>query len=179
MIKRDINLEFFSNKGSVLRKIERLLAKGVLMDIQKLQEALKLNIGDITFSEAYVRTGRIINITVSPGNDFEHARLLNYLTAPNVLIWSAASASCALPGLYESVQLLAKNLRGEVVPYHLSDVTWTDGSLQQVCGCGCGCGCGYLGVVLSVCVGVGVSVCLCVGGAVCWCGSSLFALAQP
>ena len=38
---------------------------------------------------------------VSPGNDYEKPRLLNYLTAPNVLVWSAASASCALPGLYE------------------------------------------------------------------------------
>ncbi len=38
---------------------------------------------------------------MSPGNDYEKPRLLNYLTAPNVLVWSAASASCALPGLYE------------------------------------------------------------------------------
>ena len=57
VIKRDINLDFFSNKGSLLRKIERLLSKGVLMDIVKLQDALKKNIGDITFSEAYTRTG--------------------------------------------------------------------------------------------------------------------------
>lgn len=74
---------------------------------------------------------RIINITVSPGNSFENAQLLNYLTAPNVLVWSAASASCALPGLYESVQLMAKNQAGETVPYHVSNVTWTDGSLEH------------------------------------------------
>ena len=130
-IQAKIRLDFFSNKGSLHRKLTRIFSKGVIMDIEKLQEALRQNIGDITFSEAYARTGRIINITVSPGNHFENARLLNYLTAPNVLVWSAASASCALPGLYESVQLMAKNEKGNVVAYHLSNVTWTDGSLQQ------------------------------------------------
>jgi predicted acylesterase/phospholipase RssA len=145
VIKRDIRLDFFSNKGSLLRKLKRILSKGVIMDIEKLQEAMKANIGDLTFSEAYARTGRIINITVSPGNDFEHARLLNYLTAPNVLVWSAASASCALPGLYESVQLMAKNDRGAIVPYHLSNVTWTGTNFtcfQKLCVLFCRGGCG-------------------------------------
>jgi TAG lipase/steryl ester hydrolase/phospholipase A2/LPA acyltransferase len=27
--------------------------------------------------------------------------LLNYLTSPNVLLWSAVSASCAIPFVYE------------------------------------------------------------------------------
>lgn len=85
-----------------------------------------------THDQRLVFTGRrIINITVSPGNSFENPQLLNYLTAPNVLVWSAASASCALPGLYESVQLMAKNQTGEIVPYHVSTVTWTDGSLEH------------------------------------------------
>ena len=34
-----------------------MLASGVIMDIEKLQEALKHNVGNITFSEAYARTG--------------------------------------------------------------------------------------------------------------------------
>ena len=68
---------------------------------------------------------------MSPGNSFENAQLLNYLTAPNVLVWSAASASCALPGLYESVKLMANNQSGDIVPYHVSHVTWTDGSLEH------------------------------------------------
>ena len=101
--------------GSLHRKLKRVLTQGVVMDIVKLQEAVRFNIGDVTFAEAYSRTGRIINITVSPGNAFERPLLLNYLTAPNVLVWSAASASCALPGLYESVQLKAKDQRGDVV----------------------------------------------------------------
>ena len=46
--------------------------------------------------------------------------LLNYLTAPTVLIWSAACASCAVPHLYRPVELLAKNPAGEIVPYFTS-----------------------------------------------------------
>jgi len=45
------------------------------------------NIGNITFKEAYQRTGKIINITVCSMGNHERPRLLNYLTAPNVLIW--------------------------------------------------------------------------------------------
>jgi hypothetical protein len=48
-----------------------------------------------------------------------------------VLIWSAASASCALPGLFAPVELVCKNAKGEHVPYHISNVTWTDGSLSS------------------------------------------------
>lgn len=47
-----------------------------------------------------------------------------------VLVWSAASASCALPGLFEPVELVCKNAAGDLVPYHISNVTWTDGSLS-------------------------------------------------
>jgi len=127
-----IKLEFFGNPvGSLERKLRRILQTGHLMDVSKLQKVLLDNIGHTTFHEAYARTGRIINITVSPGNDFEKPRLLNYLTAPNVLIWSAASASCALPGLFEAVELVCKNASGELVPYHISNVTWTDGSLSS------------------------------------------------
>jgi predicted acylesterase/phospholipase RssA len=62
---------------------------GALFDAQVLKAALKDNIGDVTFQEAYNRTRRILNITVSTSANFEMPRLLNYLTAPNVLIWSA------------------------------------------------------------------------------------------
>jgi predicted acylesterase/phospholipase RssA len=48
-----------------------------------------------------------------------------------VLVWSAASASCALPGLFSSVELMCKDHRGQVVPYFAgAQVRWTDGSLH-------------------------------------------------
>lgn len=86
------------------------------MDIRKLEECVKENIGNYTFKEAYERTGRILNITVAATNQYEHNRLLNYLTAPHVLIWSAACASCALWGLFEPVQLMAKDKNGKKKP---------------------------------------------------------------
>jgi hypothetical protein len=70
----------------VERKLRRILQTGHLMDVSKLQKVLLDNIGHVTFHEAYERTGRIINITVSPGNDYEKPRLLNYLTSPNVSV---------------------------------------------------------------------------------------------
>jgi len=57
--------------------------------------------------------------------------LLNYLTAPNVLIWSAASASCAIPGVYQPVPLLAKTRDGDFVPWNPSGTSWVDGSVEK------------------------------------------------
>lgn len=82
---KTIKFDAFDPKGSFQRKVARLLSKGVLMDIQKLQSMIRANVGDITFKEAYERTKRILNITVSPTHDFGIPTLLNYLTAPNVV----------------------------------------------------------------------------------------------
>ena len=38
------------------------------------------------------------------------------MTAPNVLIWSAVSASCAIPNVYAPVQLMCKKENGKIVP---------------------------------------------------------------
>jgi TAG lipase/steryl ester hydrolase/phospholipase A2/LPA acyltransferase len=64
------------------------------------------------FQEAFNRTGRILNITVSPTNRSDPPRLLNYLTAPHVLVWSAAVASSSLPGVFEANRLLVKDADG-------------------------------------------------------------------
>jgi len=129
-VTNSIDLTFFPSEGSLKRKVIRLLTKGHLMEVEVLKQALQKNLGAVTFYEAYERTGRILNITVSPANDYERPRLLNYLTSPNVLIWSAACASCAFPILFGAVELVAKNDHGDPVPYHLTDVKWKDGSLE-------------------------------------------------
>ena len=64
---------------------------------------------------AFDRTGRIINITVAPINNYDPPRLLNYLTAPHVCVWSAAAASCAVPGLFDSITLIVKEPNGKNV----------------------------------------------------------------
>jgi TAG lipase/steryl ester hydrolase/phospholipase A2/LPA acyltransferase len=77
------------DEDSILRKLARFLKFGALFDISHLTRVMKEMLGDMTFQEAYNRTRRILNICVSSASLYELPRLLNYITAPNVLIWSA------------------------------------------------------------------------------------------
>lgn len=77
------------NEDGVLRKVARFLKIGALFDISHLTRVMKDLLGEMTFQEAYNRTRRILNICVSSASLYELPRLLNYITAPNVLIWSA------------------------------------------------------------------------------------------
>lgn len=86
-------------------KIARFFKDGVFMDIKVLQDFLKRNLGDVTFEEAYEATGWVLNVSVSSTHSRDVPRLLNYVTAPHVIIWSAVSASCAIPQVFEFVEL--------------------------------------------------------------------------
>jgi len=83
--------------------------------------------GDITFKEAYEKSGRILNISVSASH---HAGLLNYLTTPNVVVWSAAAASCAIPYIFPSVELVEKGANGQLVAYS-GTMKFMDGSVAS------------------------------------------------
>lgn len=102
-----------------------MIDPGVLMDIKIVEQALCDNIGNITFQEAFLHTGRLLNITLRTKGGLGTPRLLNYLNAPNVIIWSAACASCSVVGLYEEVEILAKDQDGEIVKWNPEGVTWT------------------------------------------------------
>ena len=65
------------------------MTKGSLFDISNLVRVMQDLLGDLTFQEGYNRTRRILNICVSAASLYELPRLLNYITAPNVVIWSA------------------------------------------------------------------------------------------
>ena len=67
------------------------------------------------FLEAYQHTNRILNISVSPADSHQFPRLLNYLTAPNVLIRWAALASSAIPGLFVEIGRRLQAADGHVV----------------------------------------------------------------
>jgi predicted acylesterase/phospholipase RssA len=47
--------------------------------------------GSMTFREAYERTGRALNVSVIPHDQHSPTKLLNHLTAPDCVIWSAIS----------------------------------------------------------------------------------------
>ncbi|WP_422419637.1 DUF3336 domain-containing protein [Pseudomonas sp. GZD-222] len=105
-------------RRSRLRSI--LQAEDVIHHVQGL-------IPDLTFAEAYQVSGRHLNITIT-GLELQQApRLLNAITAPNVLIRSAILASTAVMGIIPPVTLQAKNAAGEHVPY-LPEQRWIDGS---------------------------------------------------
>jgi TAG lipase/steryl ester hydrolase/phospholipase A2/LPA acyltransferase len=66
----------------------------------------------IDYQEAFDRTGRILNIIVAPANGNDPPRLLNYLTSPHVLVWSAAAVSSAAPGIFEPWYLYVRQVGG-------------------------------------------------------------------
>jgi len=68
---------------------------------------------------------------VTPNNSSDPPRLLNYLTAPHVLVWSAAVASSSLPGVFESNRLLVKDADGTVRYEGAEGAQFRDGSMEQ------------------------------------------------
>ncbi len=107
-----------------------MLRHKAIMDNDQLEKFLRKNIGEYTFEEAFKKTKRIINVTVSPVDKNQHARLLNYLTTPHLLVWSAVLASCSVPGLFTPVMLMTKDRMGQEKPY-MASIRWVDGALQS------------------------------------------------
>lgn len=74
------------------RRAWRLIEQGFLLDPEVLSECVRANVGDLTFEEAYRKSGCVLNIIISSPSE-EIPNLMNYLTAPNYLVRSAALAS--------------------------------------------------------------------------------------
>jgi len=108
---------------------EEVKAHKSILDPEKLKEHIEANVKDYTFLEAYKKTGRALNVTVSATRKMQKPRILNYISTPHLLVRQSILASCALPGIFPPVMLLAKNTNGEVVPYMESE-TWIDGSVH-------------------------------------------------
>ena len=125
-IKPDqMNFEWFRMFGLV-----ELIKNEGTADQKLLKKFIASTIIDMTFLEAYKRTGRIVNISISPTDPHQFPRLLNYLTSPNVLIRSGVLASTAIPGLFPPVKLRAKNYAGKPVAY-MPQSLWMDGSVHE------------------------------------------------
>ncbi|XP_057982646.1 triacylglycerol lipase SDP1-like [Malania oleifera] len=137
------SLQFFDQMGGIFTVVKRVMRQGAVHEIRQLQILLRHLTSNLTFQEAYDMTGRILGITVCSPRKHEPPRLLNYLTSPHVVIWSAVTASCAFPGLFEAQELMAKNRSGELVPYHppfhldpeeasnMPARRWRDGGLEM------------------------------------------------
>lgn len=85
--------------------------------------------GSTTFREAYERTGRILNVSCVPSDPHSPTILVNYLTAPDCVIWSAVLASAAVPAILNAVVLMIKTRDGSLAPWSFGN-KWKDGSLR-------------------------------------------------
>ncbi|KAG1883595.1 hypothetical protein F4604DRAFT_1981190 [Suillus subluteus] len=83
--------------------------------------------GSMTFREAYLQTGRILSMSVVPAR---HAttKFLNYMTAPDTIIWAVLLPSSAVPSILNPV-LIQKLHNGRIVPWNLGR-KFKDGSLR-------------------------------------------------
>ncbi|MGB0645617.1 MAG: DUF3336 domain-containing protein [Bradymonadia bacterium] len=116
-------------EGLVANPLVRWSRERSIFKQDALRKALENNIADDTFLSSYERTGRVLNISVSPTRPNQKPRVLNYQTAPDALIIQACLASSAVPGLFKPVTLTQRTPEGEIVPY-LNSETWVDGSME-------------------------------------------------
>lgn len=112
----------------VVRQFVSLL--GSRLTAEDTEQLISATIPDLTFAEAYAKTGRQVSITVAPAEPHQRSRLLNAVSSPNVYLRSAAMASCAIPGVFPTVMLQAKNEKGKAQPY-LPARRWVDGSVAD------------------------------------------------
>lgn len=95
--------------------IENVVKKGYSQDILLFLKFVRDSIGDLTFEEAYLKTEKVLNIAVHPTNQ-SIPSLLNYITSPNVIIWTAIYASIGTGVLSDNVQLYVKDFNDNIVP---------------------------------------------------------------
>ena len=112
----------------LLRHLDVLRPK--VASVDEVREALHRRIPDLTFQEAFERTGRHLNVSIAAAEKHQTSRLLNAITTPNVYVREAVMASAAVPGFSPPVRLYAKNDKGQKQPY-LRSRRWVDGSLSD------------------------------------------------
>jgi len=90
-------------------------------------------LGDTTFLEAYLRTGRVLNITccIVAGEGEQVPLLLNYQTHPHVLVSSAVICSGSMPSLLNPSTLLEKCPHtGKIHSHCKRETCYADGSID-------------------------------------------------
>ncbi|KAG8829981.1 hypothetical protein FRC18_008787, partial [Serendipita sp. 400] len=108
----------------------RFLVTGARFDtVDWAQKAAFFSRGSLSFREAYELTGRVLNVSVIPSDRHSPTKLLNYLTAPDCVIWTAMLASAAVPGILNPVVLMQKTKSGDIIPWNWGS-RFRDGSLR-------------------------------------------------
>ncbi|KAH6853692.1 acyl transferase/acyl hydrolase/lysophospholipase [Chaetomium sp. MPI-CAGE-AT-0009] len=118
--------------ATLIRRMRRFRQEGYFLDVKVLEDCVRANVGDLTFEEAFNRSKRILNITVVPAGQEGIPTLLNHVTAPNVLVWTAAVASNASSDTFygrRQTRILCKDAHGNIAPWAPADTAdfrhWT------------------------------------------------------
>ena len=99
---------------------------------QMAENFMRSDIQNITFMEAFQKTGRVLNISCSVDGNKQHpAKQFNYINAPNCIISSAIVASAAIPVLLRPGQLLYKEADGTIHTHESESFVWRDGSIKN------------------------------------------------
>ena len=101
-----------------------------ILEVHEIQAILARLLPDMTFQEAFEKTGRHLNISIAPAETHQTSRLLNATTTPNVLIRQSVLASAAIPGVYPAVTLMARDKYGDKKEY-LPSRKWVDGAVSD------------------------------------------------
>ena len=115
-------------ESGLLGRLSGLMRK--VIKSEEVFEVIERLVPDLTFLEAFERTGQHLNISIAAAEKHQTSRLLNAITTPNVYIREAVMASTAVPGFFPPVMLAAKNDKGKRQPY-LPARKWVDGSVSD------------------------------------------------
>jgi NTE family protein len=133
---REEEIDTYYTAESIDRRFWKALSltsairRGVIMDQNQLRQCISHLVKDVTFSDSYEISQRIINITVSPARSNQIPRLLNYLTFPHLYVREAVLASCAVPFVFPPVMLMTREPDGKKVPF-MPTQKWVDGSMKS------------------------------------------------
>ncbi|KAJ9084564.1 hypothetical protein DSO57_1023230 [Entomophthora muscae] len=131
LLNPDMHILINACEDPIMKKLHRLMTTGTLFSAREFAEKCQwVTKGHTTFLEAYRMTGKILNITAVPYNSYGPTKLFNYLSTPNVVIWSAVLASSSIPSVLEPITLMIKMEDGTLEPYLGAGVKWRDGSIK-------------------------------------------------
>lgn len=134
---RDLHPEVLAPKMSIFEsswgaRFTRLYNHGTMFDQDDWYGRVRwFTCGDMTFEESYKKTGRVLCVTLSATSKKAPPVLINYITAPNVVIASAVLASAAVPGFVDAMRLRVKDENGVVRDQAKFDEEYRDGSIDS------------------------------------------------
>ena len=130
-VKMKWNNDEVMQPAGVFQCLNSLFQGQSCFDQNQMKQAIISLVGDLTFREIYEQNGWNFNINVTSADERHEHFLLNYLTTPEVLVWSAVLASCSIPGVFEPTELLQKTKDGDSVPWFQGEkMLFQDGSFS-------------------------------------------------